>query len=448
MMTLRTTFNKPWRGLTAFLCGAALAVSLFMPMRACATGHDAVAWQVSQLAAAPDATSRVLWVAANDVVSIWKLDSAGNVSVKSAVYGPYTGGTGEWQPFGIVVGSDGSTSLLWTNSGANGVQLSIWRFDSNLNHVATGPVYGPYANGNAQWSPDQFVAGPNGTTRLLWSYGVGQAGAAHAEPRLSGVKTDSSPPPAPPLDAGAEVSIWAFDQNGKATSVGPTYGPYSDSTGEWQVTQFQSAPNGTSRLMWIHRDTSTAVWQTEVSFWTLNSSGAESHAGTVYGPYADWSPVNFDINPSDSTLRLLWSKGSGAPVYSQVMSAWSLGTQGTAVSMGPSYGPYSGWSPTQIYANSNGTSAIAWTDTSSGTYYSPLSFWTLTSAGAQTGSSPSYGPYNGWNPREIVRNPATGDFRILWLESGSEIMSQWSLNPAGGAPTMGPSYGPYGYVAN
>lgn len=439
------SFGKLRPDLVALLCGAALAIGLLAGVGIRARA-DSPSWEVSQFAAAPDGSSRVLWESAgsiNNMVSIWKLDAAGKVAAMSAVYGPYIADGRAWYPMSIVIASDGSTSVLWTRNGANGVQLSIWRFDSSLKHVATGPVYGPFSDANGDWSPYQFAAGPNGTTRLLWTDGYVKAlPPSPAEFALSGINLLSSRVTALSLNAGAEVSVWAFDQNGNATSKGPAYGPYSDTNGNWVPVQYVTAPNGTGRLMWMESGNED---QAEVSFWALSANGIVSHYGHVYGPYAGWNPLSFDINSSDNTLRLLWDKYSGPPVYGDIISTWLLDANGTALTMGPPNGPYDVGMPNQIYANADGTSEIV------GPYLTPhangpLSFWTMSSAGVQTGATSTYGQYSNWYPRYISRNPATGDFRVLWLSLDSEIISQWSLSPTGRTPAIGPIYGPYSYA--
>lgn len=450
-MTASQSWSSGRRYLGALLyalavCGGMLALS---GVRTNASAGSQ-AWVPDQIAAAPGGGSYVLWTS-NDVASIWKMDSSGHVIATGAAYGPYSNLTGTWEPRSIVVSGDGSVSLLWVHDRSNGGligvgatnlrgmlfgasiidEASIWKFDSHLNHMATGPAYGPYVDSNGTWSPDQFSAGPNGTTRLLWINGpVSQPGAANrpASNALAGSKPMTSA-------GGYEVGIWTFDANGVATSTGKAYGPYADGDDGWYPQSFAVAADGSSRLMW------TNLLRTKVSFWTLNSAGIETNFGPTYGPFSGWAATKFDVNPTDGTLRLLWQQNGAA------ISVWAISSQGVETNMGPVYGPYQNWDATAINANSDGTSTVEWDNIAAATT-TENSFWTLNSLGRKTGPTPVYGPISGWNLRGYSRDPATGAFRLLWIGGvNADIMSTWSLSPDGTSPIMGPSYGPYMYTS-
>lgn len=436
MKVIIQSFCKRGRGLAALLCAVALCCSLLAATSVRTFASAAQPWIAWEIDAAPDGTSRVLWTSNAGTgysVSIWKLDSAGRVVAMTPAYGRYTEGEDFWMPANqlahcLVVEADGSTSLLWENPRANSTQVSIWKFDSDLRRTTISPTYGPYpvgADGTEFWAPYKFVAGPNNTTRLIWS-----------------VENEHKGPGA----MGGIVSVWSLGSNGATATMGPAYGPYSDSEGDWIAGQYHVAPDGTGRLLWVNQKIAAGTLQSEaISFWTLSATGAVTHFGTVYGPYASWRPMNFDIDPADSSLRLLWYNNSLPFTGNTPILVWALTTRGDATAMGPSYGPYSNWHVTGLYANADSTSTLAWSnyDSVAGIQAGPFSYWSLSSEGQKIGTTPTYGPYSGWNLAEAVRNPANGDFRLLWRSGDGQTTSAWSLNSNGADPTFGPSYGPY-----
>lgn len=424
----------------ALLCVVALCGCLVDPPAVRADAPRAAtepSWSVWEIAAAPDGTSRVLWgisPGTGDLVSIWKLDSAGRVLAKTPIYGPYTSaGYYWWSPFAfrnraMVVASDGSTSLLWAGAGANTERVSIWKFDSDLNRTAIGPTYGPYpygSDGKKFWAPYEFTAAPNGALRLVWSVEDEDKG---------------------PGSMGGIVSVWSLDAKGVAASMGPAYGPFSDANGDWGGGQYQVAPDGTARMLWVNMKVAAGQAQnSEISFWTLSPAGEATHYGAVYGPYSSWRPMNFDIDTTDSTLRLLWYSNTLPFTGNTPVSTWTLSTQGAVTAIGPTYGPYKNWHVTHLYANADGTSTLDWSNFSAveGIQQGPFSFWTLDSVGQKSGPTPVYGPYGSWNLVDTARDPANDSFRLLWASGNPEIVSAWSLDAGGTNPAMGPVYGPY-----
>lgn len=423
-MTVNQPFFAAQRGRAALLWCIALCATLLIQGDVQANASASAPWIPIQIAAAPDGTTRVLWTAdisGGEVVSLWKLDSAGNFLAASAAFGPYVDSNGQYwrvDTSHLIVAPSGATSLLWTKRDAKtGVAVSIWTLDSNLARANTGPTYGPYTDSSGAWAPYQFLEAGNGSTRLLWTKGV-------SGPTIA--------------------SVWTFDSTGTATSMGPAYGPFSDSNGKWAVHQIAAAPDGTSRLLWENANETTS--KTEISFWTLTATGVESNYGPVYGPFADWDPVNFEINPTDSTLRVLWSNEANTSVAGDAISAWSLTTTGTATAMGQAYGPYSGWYTEGIWANRDGTSRAIWqqySDKDQG-LQSQISVWTLNGVGQQIKTAPAYGPFASWSLADLDIDPVSGSFRLLW-QRDDNAASTWSLDYTGTATAMGPAHGPFMY---
>lgn len=440
-MQVSRLFPSRSRGQAALVCAVALCAMLFTLARTPAQASGPL-WIGSQIAKAPDGTSRVLWISntsSGQVVSLWKLDSHGNVLAKTQAYGPYSDSNGKWapnsSPDGLLVAADGSLSLAWFYTGTDGDKASIWRFDANLNRTAVGPAYGPYVspNGNAQsWVPDLFVAGPNGTSRLLWT-----------SASLPAPGSDLRKPMIPVNNPGVAIGIWTFDKNGVAVSTGKSYGPYKDQNGPWMPQQLEVGSDGTSRLLWVN-STSGGTGR-QASFWNFDGTGVATSMGPAYGPFGSWYPAHFDLNPSDSSIRLLWTDlPSGA--NGQMASVWTLSSTGVKATVGPAYGPFDSWYAETVYANSDGTSLIEWESSSNniGFNSNPISFWTLTAANTRTGGAPVYGSYSDWELSDLVRCKAMGEFALLWQGSDGS-MSTWSLGANGLTPVIGTEYGPYPY---
>lgn len=404
----------------ALLCCAAFALSALATTASRARAAETALWTAQSIAAAPDGTTRLLWTAqitAGQVVSIWKLDSAGKFLAASQTYGPFSDSTGSWTAEDdMAVAPSGALNVVWRENTNIGPKISIWTFDSNLNKVSVGPTYGPYVDTNGKWLPTSLVEAGNGSTYLMWTKNVNGAFAA---------------------------SIWSLNSSGTATAMGPAYGPFTDNNGSWYPQQLRTAPDGSIRLMWMNSN--NAGTTTEVSFWTLTSAGVASQYSPTYGPYSDWRPLNFWLNPIDSTLHMVWSNDSNVNVPGDAMSAWSLTTTGTATSMGQVYGPYSNWRVYAIVANRDSTSRVVWTEQDTDRNDIAISVWTLNGANQQIKTSPTYGPFAGWTLDTGSFDPFNSAFRLLWQRS-DQAASTWSLDYSGTATALGPAQGPYTYT--
>lgn len=417
MTPIRTLFPAARANRALLACvGVCIAALMAGGLRADAAGNSG--WQAIQIAAAPDGTSRVLFTgqtSQGEIVSIWKLDPTGNFAAASQIYGPYTDANGNpWVADSLTVdmevASDGTTRLLWTASGQAGNSASVWKFDSKLNKIGSGPAYGPYAG----WVPSQFLVAADGSMRLLWTE-VGGSG-------------------------GILASVWNIDSNGNASATGAAYGPYNDNRGySWTPLQLAVAPDGTSRLLWVS-DPPNGDTGEEVSFWTLNSAGNVTQYGNTFGPYNQWSVDGFDITPNDNKLHLLWY--NDADPGGDVASAWTLDTFGKTSAPGPAYGPYSGWFAYDILAGNDGTAQIKWDQLDDKGNTTSISLWSLDLANREANYGPTYGPYTGYILYDYERSPITNAYRLLWLRNDNAI-SSWSLNPSGTATAKGPAYGPF-----
>jgi hypothetical protein len=386
-------------------------------------------WQAQSAAVAPDGTSRILWTAdtpTGTVAGVWKMDATGNKVGSGPVYGPYTDINGQpWEPTELVIAHDGTSRLSWVSHGSAGQQSVIWTLDANGNATSTGTVYGPYSDSNGKWVPQQIAVAADGTVRQVW------------------VNSGT---------VGVEAGIWTLNSAGKQTSVGPTYGPYYDSSGSnWEPLELEIAPDNTQRLLWITVGTgnrgSAGYGGDSVILWKLDTNGTRTGNGPAYGPYSGWGVADFDIDTSDSSLRMLWKQygttDSNDENYTgDVAGLWSLDTNGSQTKVGLTYGPYIGWSAQGVIALSDGTSRVIWDNTSS--MYDEIGLWGFDSSDKESFEGTVYGPYTGWTLDDTEFNRSDNTFRLLWTRD-DDAAGMWSANISGQQTSVGPTYGPYTY---
>ncbi len=408
-------------------------------------------WRAEEIDVASDGTARLKWqidgsyssdtgTSSGDTVSLWTLDATGKVTVKGPTYGPYPG----WTDDGFQVAPDNTTRLFWNHAGTtdingnySGDQLSLWTLNSAGAATAQGPTYGPYPGWRSDYS---YQINADSTTRVIW---------IHSGSYASG--------------SGDTVSVWSFNAAGKATAQGPSYGPYPG----WTTGFGESAPDNTTRLLWVKRgmtDSNNNYTGDQISLWTLNPSGAATAQGPTYGPYPGWRGDYFQV-ASDNTVRLLWnntgtySNGDGTGTYSgDQVSLWSFNSVGKATATGPTYGRYPGWTGNQFDIAPDNTVRLLWisqgTTDANGTYSGDMTtLWSFNTAGSATTTGPIYGPNPGW--RASYAYPLTSSVTdLLWLHdapgtatngysSFQDEFTLWTLVTSDTVTSMGPTYGPY-----
>ncbi len=189
-------------------------------------------------------------------------------------------------------------------------------------------------------------------------------------------------------------------RNAHAQTTAPTPAWHINST----ITNF----DGTTTMLWVKSGTTDANYNYSgdtVSIWTLNAAGHQVAVGPTYGPFTNWTVSELDPT-YDGTLLLSWthdttdtSTGNTLEQY----SLWSLNGTGYRTAVSPTYGPYPGWTFYGASQQPNGTTLVYWTqdgtDDNTGKNYSgdALSVWVMSkTTGVRTIVSPTYGPYAGW----------------------------------------------------
>ena len=175
--------------------------------------------------------------------------------------------------------------------------------------------------------------------------------------------------------------------------------------GPWTVYEtIPSFTSGNSHVMWVKTGTTDTAGHYSgdiVSIWTVDVNGHEMAISPTYGPYAGWHA--YQLTPTfDGTLRMVWAQraGTGDTGFSSIISLWTLDGLANRVATSPTYGPYTGWQFYEELTNPNGTTNLYWvkskSDTGATLDGSQLSIWTVDSVGSQLSISPTYGPYSGW----------------------------------------------------
>jgi hypothetical protein len=412
-------------------------------------------WKVQSMAVAADGTTRLQWEISGvsdtngtytgDTVSVWTLDQTGKVTAIGPAYGPYP----SWRDEGFDVAPDNTTRLFWnkqgttTNGTYGGDTVTVYTLDRTGTKVGTAPVYGPYSG----WRTYNYQIANDSTGRLFWTY----EGTTMTN---SDFTTTYS---------GDTVTIWALDAGGRATAIGPAYGPFSG----WRGFDFQIASDNTTRLLWTYEGSTDAKNNysgNTVSLWAFNAAGKETVMGPSYGPYPGWRGEYFEI-ASDNTTRLFWdnsgtySNGNGTGAYSgDQVSLWTLNTACQATANGPAYGPFPGWHTNEFSLAPDNTARLLWstpgtTDTSGNYSGDTVSLWSLDTSGRETAIGQAYGPYPGW--RVSFAYPVTNSVTdLLWLHdtpgsasygysSDQDEVTLWTLNTANAQTATGPVYGPY-----
>jgi hypothetical protein len=423
-------FSLAVRKTTGYL--AALAIATFTLAGTASAAKDQARetdWQAQQVVAAADGTSRVLWTAdttSGTVAGVWKMDASGNKIGSGAIYGPYNSPYGYWQPTQLAVAHDGTCRLLWIASDSDGTEADVWSLDTNGNETSYGTVYGPYSDINGSWYPQDLEMAPDGTSRLLWE------------------NTNDN-------NTGVEAIIWKLDASGNQLNGGTVYGPYYDANNDnWEPYQLLVAPDGTSRLLWLvygqNDETSGNYTGDTMIIWKFDTNGNTTGNGPAYGPYPGWGVANFDMDTSDSSLRMLWENfgtyDNNNNYSGDIAGIWSFDTNGNQTKVGQIYGPYSGWSADALAALPDGTSRVEWDNLNS--KFDEIGLWGFNSSDSVSFEGPAYGPYNGWILQGIDIARSDNTFRLLWTRD-DDAAGLWSVNSSGSQTSVGPTFGPYTY---
>ena len=332
------------------------------------------------------------------------MSSANTHTATSQVYGPYPG----WDTLGSYTRADGSSVLAWISYGTydsndvySGDSIVIWVLNASGAVTSTGTVYGPYSG----WSYNGIGVNNDGSLIVYW--------------------TNST-------DTGDEVVIWNMNSSGIRVSSGPVYGPYSG----WSLEEAGAPGDGTSRLKWVNQENTGKA----VTVWTMNSRGAVTSTGQVYGPYSGWDPSGFNTFP-DGTTSIVWGE---IIATKESITTWRLDPTGKETSEGPVYGPYPGWYLYQGVAANDDTSRLVWDNPQPGG--DEICVWTVNSSGVVTANSHLYGPYSGEHFGVAAPETYGGDLKLYWVTQDSSYDALtavlWTLDDTGKELTIGPVYGP------
>ncbi len=179
---------------------------------------------------------------------------------------------------------------------------------------------------------------------------------------------------------------------------------------------FEPAPSPAAHVLWSNSGA--------LSLWNYNPSTG-SYTQNSYGPYAGWTPTEIADGP-DGLTRVLWVSTGGAAAIWSVNTSTGAFTQNT-------FGPYPDWTATALSVNPSGTTHVLWTSTNGA-----AAIWNYT--GMPSITQATFGPFPDWGATTIADGP-DGLTRVLWVSSGGAA-SIWSLDESTEAFTQD-SFGPY-----
>ena len=272
----------------------------------------------------------------------------------------------------------------------------------------TAPAQAQAGSSHYQVQSVSPIPNGNGTGRVLW-----------VKPGTSDTGGNYS---------GDIASVWSVDAGGRATAIGPAYGPFPG----WMVQSMAVATDGTTRLQWEINgvsDNNGNYTGDTVSVWTLDPTGKVTAMGPAYGPYPSWRDEGFDVAP-DNTTRLFWNKQgttTNGSYSGDTVTLYTLDKTGTKVGNAPVYGPYPGWRTYDYQIANDSTGRLFWTyegttttNPDFTTTYSgdTVTIWALDAGGRATAMGPAYGPFSGWRGSDF-QIASDNTTRLLWTYGGS-----------------------------
>ena len=291
---------------------------------------------------------------------------------------------------------DGTSDILWRNSGSGAVGLYLMRNDA----VSS---WNPLATVSSDWS----VAGTgdfsgDGTSDILWRNGSGAVGIY--------------------LMSNGAVSSWD---------------PLGTVSNDWSVAGIGDFNgDGTSDILW--RNTASGALGIY-----LMKSGAVSAWDPLATVSSDWSVAGIGDFNGDGTSDILWRNTATGAVGIYLMK------NGTVSSWDPLGTVSSDWSVAGIGDfNGDGTSDILWRTTASGavgTYLmknGAVSSWDPLATVSSDWSVAGVGDYNGDGTSDILwRNNSSGAIGLYAMSNGAvsswdplgTVMTSWTVQRSGAA---------------
>jgi photosystem II stability/assembly factor-like uncharacterized protein len=146
--------------------------------------------------------------------------------------------------------------------------------------------------------------------------------------------------------AGTHLLLWNADRLSVHTlpeSGDPSDTPYEGPFGTWAAVAIADGPDGKSRVLWVNGDGRA----------TLEIVGAAgSEAVSRYPAISQWAAIDVAA-ASVGGATILWTSARGE------MSLASIGFTGS-VAMGPTYGPYFGWSAVAVASRTDASTWVLW----------------------------------------------------------------------------------------
>jgi hypothetical protein len=133
--------------------------------------------------------------------------------------------------------------------------------------------------------------------------------------------------------------------------------------------------DGYTRAMWRGTDGSIGLWKLDP---VLNFVGSHN-----YGPYAGWSPVALTMLGNNTYVLWCYTDGTAG--------LWVLDANLIFITS-RNFGPVGGWVPEGLGNDPYGNVRLVWKTPSN-----QVGVWVINTAQNVIGSSPTYGPYFGWN---------------------------------------------------
>jgi len=254
--------------------------------------------------------------------------------------------------------------LVWQN----GSQASVWKLTASAD-LASYKVY----DAGAGWTPVSYSFGTQ-----LWKHTSGK------------------------------ISLWTINAYGDVLSK-KEYGPYTgysvvnysyhhilwkdtaNNANLWALDDNDNNPRGTVFPSngyvptWFENSDNAIVWtdstgqQIKLSYLNYNSVPSVRFE-KVWGPYATWTPVNFD----NSTI--LWKDTNGQA------SVWHMDLVTGNLLSYSNFGPFATWTPAKYFERE-----ILWKDTNG-----QVSLWNMNDASSNVVTYKNYGPYAGWNAIDMT----------------------------------------------
>ena len=271
-------------------------------------------WYSTGAGMLPDGTFRAIWVKygtygtgdvySGDTVSIWTLNASGTETSE----GPLLFKGAGWHYNGLVIASDESFRLEWSNEAALGGKAPVAATDAQIWTVSTSGAVtsqGPILSKGAGWNPLGLgIASSNNTLRLRWA----------SDDYTTGIYS---------------VAVWALTTGGAETSEGANFSEAKD----WYPFGFTVTSGGDSIMGWILYSPAGEALKVSV----FNSAGNYALTGPTYQPGGKWvADLGVPKTLANGDIQVVWIlPPASASITTATGSVWTLNPTGTKLVGGP-----------------------------------------------------------------------------------------------------------------